>query len=110
MTHEQLDDLFRRAVPGPIPNGEGDGTVIFASDEPVAEEAAKLAHLIAWKGKVFDSAAGELRNEVGPLGDLAVRAKVYREQRRSSTSRCSSRGPMRRPTETGTAPPTSRTD
>lgn len=79
MSQVELDDLFRGAVPGPIPDGEGDGTVIFAPDEPIAEIAAKLAHLVAWKGKVFDAASGELRNEVGPLGDLAIRAKVYRD-------------------------------
>ena len=80
MSHAELDDLFRRAVPGPIPNGEGDGTVIFDPDGPIAETAAKLAHFIAWKGKVFDAAAGELRNEIGPLGDLAIRAKVYQDK------------------------------
>lgn len=78
MSHAELDDLFRRARAGPIPDGEGDGTVIFAPDRPIAETAAKLAHFVAWKGKVFDAAAGELRNEIGPLGDLAIRAKVYR--------------------------------
>ncbi len=80
MSHAELDDLFRGAEPGPIPDGEGDGTVVFAPDKPIAETAAKLAHLIAWKGKVFNSAAGELRNEVGPLGNLAIRAKVYRDE------------------------------
>lgn len=80
MSHAELDDLFRGADSGPIPDGEGDGTVIFAPDKPIAETAAKLAHLIAWKGKVFDSGAGELRNEVGPLGNLAIRAKVYRDE------------------------------
>ena len=77
MSKEELDELFRRAEPGPIPVGEGDGTVIFAPDTVVAETAAKLANLIAWKGKVFDPVKGELRNEVGPFGDLAISAKVY---------------------------------
>ena len=77
LSHEELDELFRKADPGPIPVGEGEGTVIFAPDTAVAETAAKLAHLIAWKGKVFDPEKGELRNEVGPFGDLAIRAKVY---------------------------------
>jgi hypothetical protein len=77
MSKEELDELFRHAEPGSIPVGEGDGTVIFAPDTAAAETAARLAHLIAWKGKVFDPVKGELRNEVGPLGDLAIRAKVY---------------------------------
>ena len=79
MTQNELDELFRNSSAGDIPNGEGEGTVIFAPDTIVSETAAKLVHLIAWKGKVFDAAAGELRNEVGPLGDLAIRAKVYRQ-------------------------------
>jgi hypothetical protein len=77
MSHDELDDLFRASPAGPIPSGEGQGTVIFAPDTPVAEVAAKLAHLIAWHGKVFDPEKGELRNEVGPLGVLAIRAKVF---------------------------------
>jgi hypothetical protein len=75
----RIDDgtLFRASPAGPIPVGEGEGTAIFAPDTPVSDVAARLAHLIAWKGKVFDPERGELRNEVGPTGALAVRAKVY---------------------------------
>lgn len=76
---QELDDIFRNAASGPIPTGEGKGTVIFAPDTVLTETAAKLVHLIAWQGKVFDSATGTLRNEVGPLGDLAIRAKVYHD-------------------------------
>jgi hypothetical protein len=43
----------------------------------VSDVAAKLAHLIAWKGKVFDPRRGEPRNEIGPSGAQAIRAKVY---------------------------------
>lgn len=82
MSHAELDDLFRRAAPGPIPSGEGDGSVIFAPDRPIAEIAAKVARAVAWTGKVFDVATGKLRREVGPVGNLAIRAKVYREKSR----------------------------
>ena len=41
--------------------------------------AAKLIHLLAWKGKVFDPDRGELRNEVLLTGIRAVRAKVYKD-------------------------------
>lgn len=79
LSQAEIDDLFRKAEPGPIPSGEGEGTVIFEPDTAVAETAARLAHLIAWQGKVFDPEKGELRNEVGPFGSLAIRAKVYLE-------------------------------
>jgi hypothetical protein len=77
MSQDELDGLFRAAPAGLIPAGEGEGTVIFAPDTPVSDVAAKLTHLIAWKGKVFDPERGELRNEIGPTGALAIRAKVY---------------------------------
>jgi hypothetical protein len=77
MSHDELDELFRASPAGPIPVGQGDGTAIFAPDTPVSDVAAKLAHLIAWKGKVFDPERGELWNEIGPTGAHAIRAKVY---------------------------------
>ncbi len=36
-----------------------------------------IAHLFAWKGKIFDREKGQLINEVGPFGHLAVPAKMY---------------------------------
>jgi hypothetical protein len=52
--------------------------VIVAPGTELSEVAAKLIHLIAWKGKVFDPDGGELRNELTPLGIDLVRAKVYK--------------------------------
>jgi hypothetical protein len=77
MSQDELGEFFRVSPAGPIPRGEGDGTAIFAPDTPVSDVAAKLTHLVAWKGKMFDAERGELRNEVGPTGVHAVRAKVY---------------------------------
>jgi hypothetical protein len=78
-SQEELDDLFRASPAGPIPAGEAEGTVIIAPDTAPAlgDTAAKLAHLIAWKGKVFDPERGELRNRIGPTGALAIRARVF---------------------------------
>src|SRR2546425_6250605 len=78
MSQSELDDLFRRSPAGPIPSGPVDGTVLFDPGSPMAEVAAKVAHLLFWKGKVFDPQAGELRNLVLPDGVQAVAAKVYR--------------------------------
>ena len=79
LSQAELDDLFRASPAGPIPAGEGDGTVIFAPDTVVGDITAKLVHLIAWKGKVFDPESGTLRNEIGPLGNLGIKAKVYKD-------------------------------
>jgi hypothetical protein len=53
--------------------------VLIAPGTELSEVAAKLTHLIAWQGKVFDPQAGELHNEIGPFGYRAIRAKVYKD-------------------------------
>jgi hypothetical protein len=79
MPEKELEKLFRKSPPGEIPDGEADGTVLVAPGTNLSNPAAKLFHLVAWKGKVFDREKGELLNEVGPLGLKAFRAKVYKE-------------------------------
>ena len=78
MTQPQLDELFRNSPAGEIPRGEGRGTVLIAPGSEITDTAAKLIHLIAWQGKVFDPASGELRNKILPFGIKAVIAKVYK--------------------------------
>jgi hypothetical protein len=77
LTQDELDALFRQATPGPVPDGEGEGTALIAPGSDISEPAALLAHLFAWKGKVFDSEKRQLVNEVGPFGHLAVPARIY---------------------------------
>jgi hypothetical protein len=79
MSTDELDELFRASPAGEIPDGEAEGTVLRAPGTSISEPAAKLLHVMAWQGKVFDRERGELRNEIGPLGFKAVRAKVYKE-------------------------------
>jgi hypothetical protein len=79
MSQAKLDDLFRASPAGDIPDGKADGTVLIAPGTALTETAAKLAHLLAWKGKVFDAERGELRNEVLLTGILAIQAKVYKD-------------------------------
>jgi hypothetical protein len=78
MSEAELDDLFRASPAGEIPRGEARGTVIAAPGTELSEVAAKLIHLIAWKGKVFDPDRSELLNKKSPLGIDLVRAKVYK--------------------------------
>jgi hypothetical protein len=78
MNQGELDSLFRNSPAGPIPNGEADGIAIVAPDFEISELCAKVINLLAWKGKVFDAASGQLRNRVSPLGIKAVIADVYR--------------------------------
>ena len=78
MTQADVDELYRASPPGDIPVGRGVGTVIYHPDTKTAEIAAKLVHLIAWQGKVFDPDKGELVNEITPLHLDAIKAKVYK--------------------------------
>ena len=78
MTQAELDDLFLRSPAGPTPEGNADGTVLFDPGSPIEDVAARVAHQLFWKGKVFDPNSGELRNLVLPPGIPAVAAQVYR--------------------------------
>lgn len=78
MSQTQLDELFRTSPAGEIPEGEGDGTAIIDPGTELADIAAKFVHIFAWKGKVFDPEAGQLRNEISPLGIRAIIANVYK--------------------------------
>jgi hypothetical protein len=39
-----------------------------------------LVRALVWKGKVFSSATGDLKNRIGPLGIPLIRARVYQDQ------------------------------
>jgi hypothetical protein len=75
MTQEQLDDLFKKSPPGPIPNGAAKGTAIIVGKFS-PEIAAFVTHFI-WQGKVFDGPHGTLINEISVLGIHAIVAEVY---------------------------------
>jgi hypothetical protein len=73
----ELDAMFTAAEPGPIPEGQADGTAIIAPGTVFSPEIAKMINIFAWQGKVFDSKAGVLRNRIGAFGLNAIVAKVY---------------------------------
>ncbi len=77
MTQAELDALFASSQPGPIPNGESNGTAIVAPGTVFTSETAAFINLFAWQGKVFDAQAGLLRNRITPFGLDAIIARVY---------------------------------
>lgn len=82
LSRERLDDLYRQAGPGQIPQGETRGTPIVTGS-PFARAYARFARLFAWQGKVFDmfaedGSAGVLVNKITPFSLSFVVAKVYR--------------------------------
>jgi hypothetical protein len=78
MSQAELDALFSAHEAGPIPNGEAEGTAIIAPGTVFSPEIAALINIFAWKGKVFDGAAGFLRNEILAFGLKAIVARVYK--------------------------------
>jgi hypothetical protein len=78
MPQSELDALFSRSEPGPIPDGEGEGTAIVAPGTVISKQVASFVNLFAWRGKVFDAKAGQLKNRILPLGLNAIVAKVYK--------------------------------
>lgn len=83
MSRAELDDVYKNAKAGNIPRGDTQGTAIVAGSR-MAKALAKLARLVAWKGKVFDMFAeggqkGVLVNKVSPFGMKLIVAKVYRD-------------------------------
>lgn len=77
MTQAELDALFKAGAPGPIPNGESNGTAIVAPGTVYSAEIASFINVFAWQGKVFDAQARLLRNRILPLGLNAIIARVY---------------------------------
>jgi hypothetical protein len=76
MSQADLDKLFAESPPGPIPDGEAQGTAIVDPGTARAPEVAKLINLFAWQGKVFDAKNKTLVNHIGPFGMKAILAEV----------------------------------
>ena len=79
MSSDELDELFRQSPAGEIPDGDAEGTVLIVPGTNVSTIKARFLRFLAWRGKVFNRAQGDLRNKVGPFGLKAVRAKVYKQ-------------------------------
>jgi len=78
MSQAQLDDLFTKSAPGPIPDGPAKGTAIIAPGTVFSAEIAHAINVFAWQGKTFDAQHGVLRNKISVLGLNAIVAEVYK--------------------------------
>jgi hypothetical protein len=74
----QLNDMFRSAPAGPIPDGPAKGTAIVAAGTTFTPALAEAVSLFAWQGKTFDGPHGTLRNRILSLGLNAIVAEVYK--------------------------------
>jgi hypothetical protein len=62
---------------GDIPDGDAIGTAIVAPGTEISGPTRVFARWLAWQGKVFNRARGDLLNKVGPTGLQLIRARVY---------------------------------
>lgn len=77
----ELDDLFRKSPPGPIPTGDAVGSAIVWPGTFWSRLIARLVYRFAWQGKVFtanpDGNGATLENKVTLAGVKAIVARVY---------------------------------
>ena len=83
LTREELDDVYKKSEPGPLPSGDTRGTAIVAGSL-LAKLYAMFARLFAWQGKMFDLFAadcekGLLVNKITPFSLTFIVAKVYKD-------------------------------
>ena len=85
LSGDQLDEIFRNAPAGKVPDGQGEGTAIIAPGTVISDAIAKFVHIFSWKGKVFeadpvDSERATLKNRLLLLGTKAIIAQVYKSE------------------------------
>lgn len=77
MSPARLDEVFKSAGAGQIPEGQGKGTVIVVPGTEMSKPAAKVLGALFWQGKFFRSSTQDLQNEILPFSLRAIRAQVY---------------------------------
>lgn len=82
-TREELDEIYKNASAGTIPNGDTRGTAIVAGTF-FSRLYARFARLFAWQGKVFDlfppdQQQGILINKITAFSLTFIVAKVYKD-------------------------------
>ena len=76
LSGSQLEALYRRSGPGPVPSGKVRGLALYP-DSRFPKAKAKAAR-VAWQGKVFDPQTGTATNRF--FGVRAIKGNVYSGQ------------------------------
>ena len=81
MSQPELDELFKKSPPGPIPAGDSSGTAVVWPGTFWSRLIARFVHDFAWQGKVFtmnpDGKGATLQNKITVAGVQAIVARVY---------------------------------
>ncbi|HEV3262393.1 MAG TPA: hypothetical protein VG013_36415 [Gemmataceae bacterium] len=73
MSWPELEQLYRQAEPGTIPQGYTPGKAIYCPDSPRGVRRSKMTNAV-WHGKIFNACEGTLINQW--CGFRAIKAKV----------------------------------
>lgn len=76
MSSSKLNEIYKAAKPGPIPDGDAKGTPIIAPDTPFNADIAEFINLFLWQGKVFDAKDKILVNKKTTFGICAMIAEI----------------------------------
>lgn len=76
----ELDELFRAADAGTIPDGLATGTALVLTGTPASRPLAWFTRHAAWQGKEFVASTHDLRNVLTPFGLRAITADVRSDQ------------------------------
>jgi hypothetical protein len=76
LTNAELDDVFRSAPAGAVPDGDMRGTVLAWPGTRIARPLAFLIYLVAWQGKVVNHRTLLLRNKITPLRLRLIAARL----------------------------------
>jgi hypothetical protein len=100
-TPADLDQLFTSGVAAPIPSGNAAGEVVLWKGTFWDHVIARLAHDLAWQGKIFtpnpEGGGATLINKLGPDGVHGIVARVYTTRQAGSTGRTASSSTTQRP-------------
>ncbi len=82
-SRSELDEIYKNAQPGSLPDGDTRGTAIVAGSA-LSRLYAQFARLFAWQGKVFNRLPGcenasVLVNKITPFSLTFVVATVYKD-------------------------------
>lgn len=76
-SNTELDEIFGAGIPGDIPVGPMQGTVLLFPGTWLGRVTAAAAYRVAWQGKTFNAERGDLTNSLTPLRVQGIRALVY---------------------------------
>jgi hypothetical protein len=82
MSQAQIDELYKQASVGEIPNGDGKGIAIIAAGTILVKLLALISRLFFWQGKFFYPEQKFYFNRLPPFGIKAFKGEIYKQNGR----------------------------